>query len=82
MPLWIGKLWDCKACGFLNAVIRKACRNCGVQSPPPVFVPLTDETTGPQAESPGGNPPGGTVVVQTDGPPPDELTVFRLTGRR
>jgi len=29
MPWWIGETWECKVCGWLNAVIRIRCRHCG-----------------------------------------------------
>lgn len=28
MPLWFGETWTC-FCGWLNAVLRRTCRNCG-----------------------------------------------------
>ena len=28
MPLWIGETWLC-ICGFVNAILRVRCRNCG-----------------------------------------------------
>jgi hypothetical protein len=36
MPLWVGETWLC-VCGWVNAVLRKRCRNfkCGKFRPEP-----------------------------------------------
>lgn len=28
MPEWMGETWVCRFCEFVNAVLRKKCRNC------------------------------------------------------
>lgn len=33
MPWWWGETWTCLKCQFVNAVLRKKCRNC--QTPRP-----------------------------------------------
>jgi len=35
MPLWIGETWLCARCEFVNAILRKRCRNCGQDAPAP-----------------------------------------------
>jgi hypothetical protein len=27
--IWNGETWTCMVCGWVNAVIRRRCRNCG-----------------------------------------------------
>lgn len=27
MALWVGETWICAVCGWINAVLRKRCRN-------------------------------------------------------
>ena len=29
MPIWMGETWTCARCEFVNAVLRRRCRNCG-----------------------------------------------------
>lgn len=41
MPLWIGETWLCEPCGWVNAVLRKRCRNC--YRPRPGEVPAARE---------------------------------------
>jgi hypothetical protein len=40
---WDGETWLCRVCSWVNAIVRKRCRNCGAERVSTIVLPPSKE---------------------------------------